>query len=249
MILELDSGNSRIKWRQLDEDISSVIAEGNAADVSELAQALNSAQKPVMIRMCSVRGAAENDQINQWAADTWELEARIATVTRSCAGVTNQYQDLGKLGIDRWLAMLAAYARATTACVIVDGGTALTVDVLDTGGLHIGGYILPGMSLMGKSLEASTSIQLTEHSLDSTLALGHSTDQAVRNGCLTALVSLIQRVVQVTSEQDANVKLYLTGGDADRLQANLNVKNMEVVPGLVLDGLAAACPFDPENSE
>ncbi len=245
MILELDIGNSRIKWRKLDEDARSVIAEGNTEDVNELAQSLKSTQKPVMIRMCSVRGAAENEQIRQWATDTWGLEAQIAKVTRSCAGVTIQYQDPGKLGIDRWLAMLAAYERATASCVIVDGGTALTVDVLDKRGLHIGGYIVPGISLMCKSLEANTRIQLTEQSLKTTVTLGHSTDQAVRNGSLMALISLIQRVVQVMSKQDSQVKLYLTGGDADQFRANLKVNNMEVIPGLVLDGLAAACPFRP----
>ena len=153
------------------------------------------------------------------------------------------------MGIDRWLAMLAAYQRGSTTCVIVDGGTALTVDVVDADGRHVGGYIVPGIGLMSNSLVANTSIRLTEQPLESTVALGHSTDEAVYNGCLSALISLIQGVVRLMSEQDAGVKLYLTGGDAPLLEANLKLKNMELVPGLVLDGLAAACPFVAENSD
>ena len=74
MILELDAGNPRIKWRQLDAETNSVSAEGNAADVSELAQSLHAATIPEMIRMCSVRGTAENSEITQWVSATWKLE-------------------------------------------------------------------------------------------------------------------------------------------------------------------------------
>ncbi|MDP1069535.1 type III pantothenate kinase, partial [Klebsiella pneumoniae] len=62
----------------------------------------------------------------------------------------------GRMGVDRWLAMLAAWQRVGQSCWVVDCGSAITLDLLDAEGRHQGGYILPGLRLMQQSLLGNT---------------------------------------------------------------------------------------------
>jgi type III pantothenate kinase len=125
----------------------------------------------------------------------------------------------------------------------------MTVDVVDSSGLHRGGYIVPGLKLMADSLRENTSIRLGEQHSQPTLAPGHSTDDAVRNGALVALIAMIERVIKSVSEDELQAKLYLSGGDAAELDNNLAAFHAELIPGLVMDGLAIACPYPTEYSE
>ncbi len=235
MILELDIGNTRIKWRQLDERHNDCLAQGHVSDLQEL-QKLEALQKqPVMARMCSVRDESLNEQLRQWVRSSYGIKLQQARVTRSCGGVSNSYEDVSRLGIDRWLAMLAAYARIAGPCVIVDSGTALTVDILNAEGEHEGGYIVPGLQLMRSSLTENTGIRLAETSRPVSVDPGHSTDEAVLNGTLAALLALIEKAT-------SSSKLLLTGGDAEVLAEMLADQNWQVIPSLVMDGLAIACP-------
>ena len=119
MILELDVGNSRIKWRLLDASMA-VASQGHVADIEELQQSADLQQPISAARMCSVRSAQDKALIASWVNKRYGIDLLQAVVTQSCAGVTNQYADVSSLGIDRWLAMLAAYKKADGACVIVD---------------------------------------------------------------------------------------------------------------------------------
>lgn len=242
MILEFDAGNSRIKWRHLEHMSGAVAAEGIVLNVSDLIAAAAPQHRPEFARICSVRGGAIVDEIGNWIKASWDLELHTAEVSRSCGGVSNHYIDTGKLGIDRWLAMLAARQRSSEACVIVDSGTAITIDVLDARGSHNGGFILPGLSLMRESLEVNTGIRLTAGYSELSLQPGHSTDAAVYNGTLTCLVAIIERVADSVSNA-IGPALFFTGGDADLLAEIISPRRIEVVPGLVLDGLAIACPY------
>lgn len=244
MILELDVGNSRIKWRQIEEADAAVIACGDVPGFVELLAVPELIHKPLMARMCSVRPGEVNEQLAQWVEDSFGLELQNAAVSPSCGGVSNQYTDPGKLGIDRWLAMLAGFNRAGGSCVIIDGGTALTVDVISASGQHAGGYIVPGLALMRDSLESNTRIKLSENNPHASLSLGHSTDEAVCNGTLVTLLALIERVSLSILSQDSQARVYFTGGDADLLHRLSEIQASEVVPGLVFDGLAVACPYE-----
>ncbi len=247
MILELDAGNSRIKWRQISHHSLALINEGFALEFADL-QRIPELQHPLkMVRLCSVRGREVNTRLKDWVRASYRLDLRLAEVTQSCAGVTNQYKDVSRLGIDRWLAMLAAYKRAGGACVVVDAGTAFTIDVLDEQGLHLGGYILPGLNLMHSSLESNTAIRLTPDYIGRPQSLGHSTDQAVFNGTLTSLLATITQLMEVIDSEQAATKLYLAGGDAELLHSQLSREGSEVVPGLVFEGLAVACPYPGDS--
>jgi len=234
MILELDVGNSRIKWRLLAADDLSGFDE--LQQVPELEVTIS------MARMCSVRGGDINKELKDWVRSKHGLDLLQAAVIQSCGGVTNQYADVSRLGIDRWLAMLAAYRRAGGACMIIDSGTAFTIDVLDAQGLHLGGYIIPGLKLMRSSLESSTSIRLSDNYSAYSQSLGHSTDEAVFNGTVAVLLATIKKL----RESVGAVEIYFAGGDAALLYGLAGLDRSEVVTSLVLDGLDIACP-EPDN--
>lgn len=244
MILELDVGNTRIKWRQVEHASSALAAEGHVPGFNELILLPELSQPVEMVRMCSVRSGDFNHKFRAWVKEKYSLDLQFAEVSQSCGGVSNQYTDLSRLGVDRWLAMLAAYRRAGGACIVVDAGTAFTIDVVDAGGLHLGGYIIPGLELMRSSIEQNTAIRLDpDYSLMSE-SLGHSTEEAVFNGTLAALVAAINMQVDfVRGELNWCGKVYFSGGDAGLLHKHAAIPESEIVPSLVFDGLSIACPF------
>jgi type III pantothenate kinase len=242
MILELDAGNTRIKWRVLEANSTVASEQGYVESEAELADLDFSAALIFAIRMSSVRSEGANKLVSRWASKTFNLSLQLAKVSRSCAGVSNQYEDLSRLGIDRWLAMVAAYNRCGGPCVIVDSGTALTVDVVNSDGVHNGGYIIPGIELMARALESNTNIKLDSNRISPIPELGHSTDAAVSGGGLASLLALIEKVVSVVIKESPESKLYLSGGNAELIQQHLVNIDGEIVATLVLDGLAFACP-------
>lgn len=254
MILELDIGNFRVKWRQIIDD-GKVINQGIVSGAKELQEQTELALKPTAIRACSVRKGDAYEEVKGWLESKYKMQVETAVVKRRWGGVSIQYEDPSRLGVDRWLAMLAAYSTVKGACIVVDAGTALTIDVLAEDGCHQGGYILPGLALMRASLEQNTAIRLNAGSIPASLALGHSTDQAVWHGGLALAVALIEKTVIQTSAGKA-LHLIFSGGDGQVLAAhtgfgalkvsnsNTDTKNIRIeqVPDLVLNGLCIACP-------
>ncbi len=247
MKLEMDIGNSRIKWRTRTED--AVSAEGVAANVSDLLGELERLQSPEEILVSCVRGDVVVGEIAEWAMQQWRLVPKLAYVSAQASGVTNSYSDVSRMGVDRWLAMLAAYHRTQSACLVVDGGTALTIDVINNSGVHLGGYILPGLALAVRAIEENTGIRLQHHEHSPAAELGNNTEAAVLNGELAQIIALIEKVAnqlidnQTDGAETAGVKLLLSGGDANLLQAALadsHSIHVEICPTLVLDGLALA---------
>lgn len=254
MILELDVGNSRIKWRQLSTD-GDVIGRGIVADLAELQAVPNLGSGLSLVRVCCVRKGEVLNSVVHWIKTEYGVEAMVAKVKRVCGDIKIQYQDPSRLGVDRWLAMLAAYSMVKGACIVVDGGTALTVDVIAADGNHQGGYILPGLAMMATSLEQNTAIRLSRDSNCNTLDLGHSTEQAVFHGSLAALVALVEKVAfsELSGQQSCIV---FSGGDAETLAESVSFAAInksvsgdselkvgyKIVPDLVLDGLAITCP-------
>jgi len=247
VILELDIGNSRIKWRQKSLQQGDSSTEGIYQDLEEFFAAASRQKKPKVFRFCSVREQSVTDILIQWSRDHWGLEPQVAEVSRVCGGVTVNYPDISRLGVDRWLAMLAGFNTANGACLIVDCGTAFTLDSISPEGVHLGGFILPGLNLMQQSLTANTGIRLSSPTKPASIDLGNSTDEAVLNGSLASLVAIIEKQVTQLSRLSGDARLYFTGGDAAMLEQLTEYERSGIIPGLVLDGLAIACP-SPEKS-
>lgn len=152
----------------------------------------------------------------------------------------NSYDDPATMGVDRWLAMVAARGHSPANCLIIDAGSAVTVDCLNKDGHHQGGWILPGITMMHKALLTGTArVRDTAH--HSIGAFGKSTGAAVSLGTQNAVTAACARAVEVASRIMPVDHILLTGGDREFIAESLEDPRIPPVimkPELVLDGLA-----------
>jgi type III pantothenate kinase len=136
--------------------------------------------------------------------------------------------------------MLASLRSAPDGFVMVDSGTAMTIDVVNASGVHQGGYIVPGLKLMRSSLELNTKIQLGAVKHGNYGVLGQSTDDAVFSGTAMMSVSLIEEI----NQRYPDLPVFLTGGDAEILAKSLRFTCWEIKADLVLNGFGIALAAD-----
>lgn len=143
MILELDCGNSFIKWRVLGTDVRLVVAEGvvdsDLALLESLKQFGVSALKHC--RLVSVRTGDETANLVSLLTGAFGVSVTCAASAREMSGVRNGYEDYERLGLDRWLAMLGGFHLASGACLVLDFGTAVTADFIAADGEHLGVHL------------------------------------------------------------------------------------------------------------
>lgn len=150
-------------------------------------------------------------------------------------GVTNCYAEPNLLGVDRWLALLGAqHLYPDCSVMIVDAGTALTIDWLDNKGMHQGGWIMPGLRLQQQSVVQQTAKVFNKELLDASVAPGKETTSCLQNGCLAAVVGAIQQGWLLNKAD----RLILTGGDASYLKPQLADLAITIEPLLIFQGLA-----------
>jgi type III pantothenate kinase len=246
MILELDCGNSWIKWRVLNSAGCEVLFAGAVAGSQQLIEALLELPGLSLLRcrLASVRSASITRQLVDLISSNFAVEPVVARSLPRWAGVRNGYCEPGKLGVDRWLAILAAFNRAAGACLVIDVGTAVTVDFVTVNGEHLGGYICPGLRLMSEQLVAHAQgiagLHVGAGSLQD-LTPGRTTDQAVARGAVLMLRGFVESQLQLAPALlGESFTLFLTGGDAELVGA-LSVE-AHIVSDLVFVGLAIACP-------
>lgn len=248
MILELDCGNSFIKWRLLGADVRSVVAEGIVDSDLALLESLKQVNGLALkhCRLVSVRTGEETSALICLLTDAFGVSVMCAVSAREMSGVRNGYDDYERLGLDRWLAMLGGFHLASGACLVLDFGTAVTADFIANDGEHLGGFICPGMPLMRNQLRTHTrriryGDLAAERALES-LVPGRTTVEAVERGCSLMLQGFVLTQLQLArSYWGEGFTVFLTGGDAD-LVAGI-VPDAKVVPDLVFVGLAMACPL------
>jgi type III pantothenate kinase len=245
MILLIDVGNSRLKWAwargaALGDQIS--IAHGGEVGSRWLELVAGDGARPERILIANVAGAGMAEALRTQLRGLFGVEPEFASVSAAAAGVTCAYRDPTSLGVDRWLAVIGAWSRARQACCVIDSGTATTVDAVDHSGVHLGGLILPGLDLMEDTLLKRTS--------DIARAAGvavraearlfaDNTAAAVRNGAAFATAALAERAAgELQRRLGREPVIYLTGGNATRI-APCVMRAHEIVPDLVLHGLAA----------
>lgn len=146
-----------------------------------------------------------------------------------------------RVGTDRLLGALAAYARAGGACITVDVGTAVTVNAVRADGVFLGGAILPGPDLMARALADGTA-QLPPVDLPADAPpVGRSTEQAIAAGVLVGAAGAVAALVAGARRSvGPDAPVLVTGGGAGRLVAHLPADCRQVVPDLVLEGLVIA---------
>jgi type III pantothenate kinase len=186
-----------------------------------------------------VAGREYEKSVSTWVKRRWKLSPEFIHADASQCGVTNAYEDPERLGADRWANLIAAHAHYRGPVVIIDCGTAITIDAMDASGTHLGGLIVPGMDLMSAALVGNAAgIELRELESESVSLLGSSTELAVAGGILYAVVALVDRVCQdLRAELGKATRVIVTGGDAGRVLPLLSQRARHD-PDLVLKGLA-----------
>jgi type III pantothenate kinase len=242
MNLYVDVGNSRIKWKHDGMSLARVANnfESLAAQWREL--------EDLNIKLaagCCVRGSSSTDKIDRLAQEIFANKIDWQkSVTQAC-GVTNAYTEPEQLGVDRWVALIAARARyPNQSCIVVDAGTAITVDLVDASGQHRGGVILPGAKSMFDTLDRAEQLfPGTDRNLHELAKSAHGLTRNTQDAMLAGIIFAMQGgVSSVIEQQIKQIKakiettpIILTGGDSTMLK--LDSLHTILVPDLVLEGL------------
>lgn len=239
MLLVIDIGNSRTKWALADG--AGQLKEMEICLNTELDTELTKANFPIQLAtkvvVANVAGAAIAQQITQLLGP---LPVHFATAKPLACGVKNNYA--ANLGIDRWAALVAAWHITKHATVVVNAGTAMTIDALGDA-MFLGGSIMPGLSLLRSSLSNNTA-QL--NASDGVLAeFPINTADAIETGCLNAVVGAIHLMQKRLEKRSGWLpKLVISGGNARHIAQALNAqvtsagtKQVIIMENLVLQGL------------
>ena len=248
MILELDCGNSFIKWRVLESEKASAAAEGVVGSDLALIESLTAIPWLLLTRcrLVSVRASEETGRLVEALQGAFSVSVSCAAPAREMAGVRNGYEEFERLGLDRGLAMLGGYKLASGACLVLDFGTAATADFIAADGEHLGGFICPGMPLMRSQLRTHTrKIRYDDAAAEQALerlSPGRTTVEAVERGCTLMLRGFVLTQLELAQNYWGNdFTVFLTGGDADLVSDA--VPQARLIPDLVFVGLAMACPL------
>lgn len=234
-VLVIDAGNTRIKWgmhggaRWLKQ---AWVETGRAA---ELKAALAGLPSPRAVMVSNVAGDELQHQLASILPPT--PAPRWIKSERAQCGVRNSYADPAQLGCDRWAALIGARQLGGGPAVVVNAGTALTVDALTDDGVFVGGIIVPGAELMRAALAGNTAalgVQPGKFSF-----FPNSTGDAIMSGTINALCGAIERIAQFLEKTgQPQPACVLSGGGAQLLEPHLNLE-VKVVDNLVLEGLLA----------
>ncbi len=233
--LQMDVGNSSAKWRLVQGD--DVLARGKyfLDEESSREELFSSVDRPGQIWISSVASSQAEKALTNMLVEKWGVQPWYARTQVQTSGLKNSYQDATRMGVDRWLAMLAAREVITGRFCVVDAGSALTIDIVDANGHHEGGYIIPGPELMERALLLDTDRVRFEENAKYELGPGHSTAEAVRHGIAVAQAGAVHMVLtQMSIDHD---QLLICGGGGGTLQSLLGGAGQQV-PELVFDGLA-----------
>jgi type III pantothenate kinase len=218
MKLLVDVGNSRVKWAFGTAAGFVALGEAGHNEGDGLRALFDAAYAPAEIRVANVAGAEAAARVAARLHERFGIAPILARSAASGAGVRSGYADPAQLGVDRWLAICAAFARHRAPVCVVDAGTATTIDVVSGSGEHQGGLILPGITLMQSALLAGTgdlarlssASDLTrlptvngragtgasipgpvQRTAEHGIALGRDTAAAIRDGASQATASLV----------------------------------------------------------
>jgi type III pantothenate kinase len=236
-VLVVDIGNSRIKaaWQHGDElqalaPVATAQAEFTCWDGQAMAA-------PRRILVASVAADEITENLRAYCRERWQRELECVVPQQQLAGMTTRYREPRQLGVDRWLAALAAYDAERGPVCVIDVGTALTVDVVTAAGTHIGGLIAPGPALMRASLSTATA-RLTSPRFACVDEFADHTVAAIALGISDAVAGLIERVAaRLARHASARAwRWFATGGGYADI-APLLPRDAIHVPDLVLRGL------------
>lgn len=241
MKLLIDAGNTRIKWQLRDE--GQVLHSGaGRLESNQLFDGIRPAHWRGLssVAVSTVRSEAARRDLENTIADYTRLPVKFFWTRETFGSLTCAYKDASTMGADRWHALVGAWDMIGGACVVVDAGSAITLDWIDENGAHLGGYILPGRDMMLASLRQSTArVLFDDRPATINTAPGRSTAECVFHG-----VSWLIQALAGELRRQAEIPVLVTGGDGPLIKealdssAPVGVAMSRLCPGLVFEGLA-----------
>jgi type III pantothenate kinase len=236
----LDLGNTRAKWARYGNDGRDGPVQALAHDApgfaDRLADALGPAAPGARVWLASVADAALTGETTRRLESAGYACERVRTRAHAL-GVRIAYAEPARLGVDRFLALVAAHARGDGPWLCVSVGSALTVDLLLADGVHAGGLIAPSPAHMRRALAERFPVLATDAG-DATLDWAGDTPDAVEAGCVAAAAGLVERAYRLATQRaQAAPTVLVTGGEADVVRAALPFASI-ASEAPVLDGLA-----------
>lgn len=243
MLLTIDAGNTRIKWGLFNRE-GEMLTHGACFH-----DELSTTQFPEASRVIisNVAGAKIKAKLEKKLAVSSPIYW-IKSQALAC-GVTNHYEKPEALGTDRWAALIAAWHIKQAPCVVVNAGTAITIDALSVNqqsnqAEFIGGLILPGLKLMQQSLSIATA-QLPmpdeANKITGQYIFAKTTNEAIYLGALHAISGAIIQMVNGLQTQCHQAPLVvMSGGNAQIIHNSLKgcmTNAIVIVDNLVLRGL------------
>jgi type III pantothenate kinase len=253
--LLLDVGNTRLKWGV--DSGGRITTTGDIAQEKICALGLGELTRKLPRDVdaaiaSNVAGPTFATRLTGVIHAHCNCDLHFAKAKKSGYGITNRYKAPRRIGVDRWVAMVGAWAELGRACIVVDAGTAVTIDALDDEGNHLGGMILPGVATMADALAANTSdippvrVPKKPRYRDMDMFTGTTRD-AVASGALQAVAGAIERAITTLRSNAYDPVPVLTGGDASRMLSMLGDEPLHR-PNLVLEGLSTILAADHPRS-
>lgn len=238
IVLCIDVGNTRLKWAVYKLADMSILQQSVVSDLSELSFAdLNScfaAMEPKPVWVSLVSSDDVKQCLSDWFEKEWKLSVNFIEAENQSYAHLNGYKVTADLGVDRWLAMIAGQEYFKNNFCVIDAGTAITIDVVDCGGEHIGGMIMPGKQLMLTSLtDGAARIDVSRGNASE---LADNTADGVFSGVEACLIGGIEKVLSNIRKKHKNIKFIITGGDAEFLKQSLD-SEIKLEKNLVLQGV------------
>ncbi len=247
-LLVIDVGNSRMKWGLYGPRGWTALGATPNSDIGTLAlRDWHNVPRPVRAIGVNVAGEAARVRV-EGQLTRWRLVPEWIVAGESACGVTNRYARPAQLGADRWAALIAARQRSRAselfppACIVVNAGTAVTIDALDVEGVFRGGLILPGIWLMLQALVENTAALKSQPG--AFREFPDNTADAIQSGAMQAICGAIEQMRRRIDTNPAQVRIYLAGGAAGEIAPLLNPP-VEVVDSLVLEGVLALAGVPP----
>jgi len=239
----LDIGNSYIKtasieggYYQLHEPV------GLQELLEEGLETLGLEKAPNEVYFSTVADVELVDALKSLIQSQWQVLPVQLTAQQQSCGLTSGYQDFSKLGDDRWFAMLGAIEICKKPFIVIDAGTATTIDAV-VNGEHKGGFIVPGLHTMRGSLVEATA-DLDGYTKSEQVDRGNALDllatdtsSAILGGTLYMTAAYINRLIlDLTQQLETPFTLFLTGGEAASLLPLID-SQCELISDLVLHGM------------
>lgn len=234
--LLLDVGNTSIKYSffYIGETEKNITV--NYIDYSDLSQVV---EDPLFVFICSVRDSAFNLRLgNQLSKLGCEFE--FIQSQSQFQGLTNSYKTVSNMGADRWVGMIGAKALVGDSFLLVDAGTAITIDAVKLG-QHLGGWIVAGKQTAQNALLSNTKRVFSEDNTQTEISFGQDTPECVEHGSNAMATGVVLMALKLLEKNSVAITVVISGGDSALISNSLKkMSSTHIVKtkNIVLIGLA-----------